>query len=200
MGLMLAAPTMLALAAGPAAAQAPAADRPPLVASRESSVLYRLTKAGTVPSEVRVTARAGGSPLRIDMEDGTYMLVDQAAKTMAIVIPAEQSVLDLPFRPGPQTPFQLNDRMRFTRRNPDTVAGIRCIVWDVSVDKARGTVCVSEDGVVLRSTGSDEAGRRNLIEAVSVSYAPAPAHEFTAPADFDRIAAEPNLPGAPTSR
>ncbi|MBC7799653.1 MAG: hypothetical protein H7Z10_03445, partial [Gemmatimonadaceae bacterium] len=116
---------------GQAQAQSPGPDRPPLVPSREASVLYRLTKAGTVPSEVRVTTRAGGSPVRIDMEDRTYMLVDQAARTMSIVIPDEQTVLDLPFQAGPQTPFQLNDRMRFTRRSPDTVAGVRCTVWDV---------------------------------------------------------------------
>lgn len=184
MRLLLLIPVLVASAVAPALAQ----ERPPLVPSRESSVLYRLTKAGTVPSEVRVTTRPGGSPLRLDMEDRTYMLLNQTARSMQIVIPDEQTVVELPYQPPPQTPFQLNERMRFTKRAPDTLAGVRCNNWDVVLDKSRGTVCVTEDGILLRSTSTDEAGRRNLIEAVSVSYAPAPPNEFTPPADYERVA------------
>ena len=84
--------------------------------------------------------------------------------------------------------------MRFTRRSPDTVATVRCTNWDVAVDKGRGTMCISEDGVILRIAGQDQAGRRSLIEAVSVSFTPAPAAEFVAPPDFDRMAARPDGP------
>ncbi len=189
------------LAAGPAAAQAPALapdrpapDRPLMAPSREASVLYRMTKAGTPPVEVRITSRTGGSPMRIDMPDGAYMLVDQAAGSMRMVVPYEQMVMELPAQEGPQAQFQLNERMRFTRKGADTVAAVRCTTWDVLLDKARGSVCVSDDGVLLRSSGQDEAGRRSLIEAVSVSFAPAPASDFEAPADYDRMVATPNGP------
>ena len=180
-----------------AAAAAP--DRPALAPTREASVLYRVVNAGAPPVEVRVTAEAGGSPMRLDLPDRTYMLVDQAARSIAVVVPEEQMVLDVPYGDGPQTYFQLNDRMRFTRRAPATVAAVRCTVWDVAVDKARGTMCISDDGILLRSSGTDEAGRRNLIEAVSVSFAPASAGEFVPPADFSRVAATPNGPAVPAS-
>ena len=173
-----------------AAAAAP--DRPALTPTREASVLYRVVNAGAAPVEVRVTAEAGGSPMRLDLPDRTYMLVDQAARSIAVVVPEEQTVLDVPYGDGPQTYFQLNDRMRFTRRAPGTVAAVRCTVWDVAVDNARGTMCISDDGILLRSSGTDEAGRRNLIEAVSVSFAPAPAGEFVPPADFSRRPIDPN--------
>ena len=186
--------TLLAAFAAPTLAQAPPPDRPALLPSREASVLYRLTKAGAGSTEVRITTRAGGSPIRIDLPDLTYMLVDQAARSVAMVVPEEEVVLELPFENGPQTQFQLNSRMRFTRRNADVVAGVRCTTWDVLLDKARGVVCVSEDGVLLRSSGQDEAGRRNLIEAISVSYTPAPADEFVPPAGFDRMVGTPNGP------
>jgi len=157
-------------------------------------VLYRMTQAGTAPVEVRITTRAGGSPMRIDMPDGAYMLVDQAAHSMALVVPTEQMVMDLPFQAGPQAQFQLNERMRFTRKSVDTVATVHCTNWDVVLDKARGMMCISGEGVMLRSSGQDEAGRRSLIEAISVSFAPAVAAEFTPPADFDRMIATPNGP------
>ena len=187
--------------AGHALAQAPAAapDHPLMAPSREASVLYRMTKAGVPAVELRITTRAGGSPMRIDMPDGAYMLVDQAAQSMAMVVPDEQMVMELPFQDGPQEQFQLNERMRFTRRGIETVATLRCTTWDVTLDKARGAVCVSDDGILLRSSGQDEAGRRTLIEAVSVSFAPAPESDFIPPPDFDHMVARPNGPASPAS-
>lgn len=188
---------LAAAAAGcalPLTAAAAALDRPALTPTREASVLYRVVNAGAAPVEVRVTAEAGGSPMRLDLPDRTYMLVDQAARSIAVVVPEEQTVLDVPYQDGPQTYFQLNDRMRFTRRAPATVAAVRCTVWDVVVDNTRGSMCISDDGILLRSSGTDEAGRRNLIEAVSVSFAPAPPGEFVPPPDFNRVPATPNDP------
>lgn len=173
---------------------AAAPDRPALVPSREASVLYRMVSADAAPIEVRITTGAGGSPMRLDLPDRTYMLVDQAARSIELVVPDEQMVLDVPYQDGPQTHFQLNDRMRFTRRAPSTVAAVRCTVWDVAVDNTRGTMCISDDGILLRSSGLDQAGRRNLIEAVSVSFAPAAANEFVPPADFSRMAAPADGP------
>jgi len=193
--LAVAAAGMCALALTAAAApDRPAPDRPALAPTREASVLYRVVNAGAAPVEVRVTAEAGGSPMRLDLPDRTYMLVDKAAQRMAVVVPEEQVVLEVPFGDGPQTYFQLNDRMRFTRRAPGTVAAVRCTMWDVAVDNARGTMCISDDGILLRSSGLDAAGQRNVIEAVSVSFAPARPNEFVPPADFSRMAAGPNGP------
>lgn len=177
------------MAAVPASAQAQAAvpERPLLAPAREASVLYRMTKTGAEPVEVRVTTEAGGSPLRIDLPDGAYVIVDQPAHSTAMVVPNEQTVMELPFEDGPQTQFQLNERMRFTRRGVDTVATVRCTTWDVALDRVHGVVCVSDDGILLRSSGQDGAGGRSLIEAVSVSFAPASASDFVPPADFERM-------------
>ena len=189
----------LTITAGPAWAQAPAPDRPPMVPSREASVLYRMTRPGAPPVEARITTRAGGSPMRIDMPDGAYVLVDQPTHRVAMVVPNEQMVVGLPFEEGPQAQFQLNERMRFTRRGFDTVAGLRCTTWDVLLDRARSAICITDDGIMLRSTGQDEAGRRTLVEAVSVSFTPAQDSDFTPPPDFERMEAPsgPAMPDAP---
>jgi len=157
-------------------------------------VLYRLTQPGTPATEIRVTARAGDAALRIDMADRTYMLLDPPGKRMTMVAPDEETALELPYQIDAAGPFRLDERMRFTKRAGETVAGVRCTVWDVALNKARGSVCVSEDGVLLRSSATDGAGRRTLIEAVSVSYAPAPPGEFDPPPGYDRMVATPNGP------
>ena len=163
-----------------------------MVPAREASVLYRLTRSGAPPLEVRVTIRAGGSPLRVDMADRNYLLVDEAARTMTMVVPDEEMALVLPFDSDAVGQFRLNTRMRFTRRAADTVATVRCTNWEVALGQTRGSVCVSDDGILLRSAGQDEAGRRTLMEAVSVSYTPAPATEFDAPPAYGRMVAGPN--------
>ncbi len=185
--------SMLAVvAAGPApGGAAPGADRPTMSPKRESSVLYRLVPATAGADEVRITTGAGGSPMRVDMPDSSYMLVNQRARTMAMVVPSERTVLDLPWTAGPQDQFLLNERMRFIRRGADTVAGQRCTVWDVSLDGQRGQMCITDDGVMLRTQGQDPQGRRTLVEAVSVSYAPAPAAEFMIPDGFERLVEPP---------
>ncbi len=171
-----------------AAARPAAADHPPLLPTREASVLYRVSASGAPPVEVRITSQPNGAAMRIDMPDHTYMLVSQAQKRMAMVVPAELMVMDLPYQTGMQDQFLLNSRMRFSRRGPDTVAGVRCTGWDVVVDGNRGIAWVTDDGILLRSLSLDPQGRRNLIEAISVSYAPAPAADYLPPEGFDHIA------------
>lgn len=189
-------PPALAQAAQALAARPATPDRPPLLPTREASVLYRVVASGSPPVEVRITTQANGAAMRIDMPDRSYMLVNQAEKRMAMVVPDELTVMDLPFQPGMQDQFQLNARMRFTRRTAETVASLRCTSWDVLVDSGRGIMCVTDDGVLLRSISLDPMGRRNVIEAISVSYAPAPASDFLPPEGFDHMAAPVPGPGA----
>lgn len=161
---------------------------PPLLPTREASVLYRVSAHGNPPTEVRITSQAEGAAMRIDMPDRTYMLVNQAEKSMAMVVPEELMVMDLPYQAGVQDQFLLNSQMRFTRRGVETVAGVRCTSWDVLLDGNRGVVCVTDDGVLLRSVSLDAEGRRNMIEAISVSYTPAPASDYLPPNGFDHMA------------
>lgn len=193
-GLALAAagPAPAAGPGAPAAATPPprnaAPERPPLAPTREASVLYRIGASNSPPSEVRVTIKANGKVLRIDMPDNTYMLITPAEQQMALVVPGELMVLDMPYQPGLQDQFLLSPRMRFTKRGPETVAGLRCVGWDMVLDGTRAIMWITDDGVLLRSVSLDAQGRRNLIEAVSVSYTPAAAADFLPPPDFEHMA------------
>ena len=68
-----------------AQAAAAAADRPPMTPTREASVLYRITKAGVAPVEVRITTRVGGSPMRVDMPEARMMVNSELLANCDIV-------------------------------------------------------------------------------------------------------------------
>lgn len=176
------------MAQAPAPMPRPAPERPPLVPQRDASVLYRLVSAEGPEQEVRVTTQAGGSPMRVDMPDKSWMLVDRRAGRMAMVVMAEETVVDMPYE-GPPPQFVLSDQMRFARRGVDTVAATRCTVWYVVLGAQKGVMCITDDGVLLRTQGQDERGRRTLVEAVSVSFARATDAEFTPPPDYERLTA-----------
>ncbi len=182
--ILLAAPLLLAAGAPPA----PVAERPPLAPQRDASVLYRLTATGTPTFEMRITVVAGGTPMRIDLPDFNYMLADRSTQRLSMVSPEQQTVLEIPWASGLQDQFVLNDRMRFTKKGTETIASIRCTSWEVAAGpQQRGQVCITDDGVMLRTLGQDVQGRRTVIEAVSVSFAKAPAEDFRVPEGFERV-------------
>ena len=175
---------LLLVAAGPP----PGPDRPPLAPTREVSVLYRVSSSPTKAFEIRITSRAGNARRRIDLPDKNYLVVDQAAQRMVMVSPFEGTVMDVPWSSGLGLQFTLDQQMRFTRRASATVAGLRCTTYTVQTPTTSGEACVTDDGVMLRTLAQNAAGQRTAIEAISVSFTPAPASDFAPPPDFQRVA------------
>ena len=63
---------------------------------------------------------------------------------------------------------------RFTRRGMAQVAGTACMEWEVTVPQGQTMICLTENGVMLRSVaGTGEDSYR--MEATSVQYNPLPA-------------------------
>ena len=182
---LLAWPVLMAAGAPPAP---PAAERPPLAPQRDASVLYRMSATGAPTFELRITTVAGGTPMRLDLPDLNYMLADRTAQRMAMVSPEQQTVLEIPWQSGLQDQFTLNDRMRFTKKGTETIASLRCTSWEVAAGpQQRGQVCITDDGVMLRTLGQDAQGRRTVMEAVSVSFAKAPSTDFVVPEGFEHV-------------
>ena len=88
--------------------------------------------------------------------------------------------------------FLLDEHARFTRKAEATVAGHRCTVFDTQIDGRPGSVCVSPEGLVLRSQSVDADGRRNLVEAFAVQVGGTTEDEFKIPSGYERI--QPPLP------
>ena len=183
---------LLCLAPNLARAQPAPAERPPVVPARDAIIGYHLAPATGEPIDVRVAVRAGGRVMRLDLPDTSYMIATPGNRSVTMVVQLERTALDLPWTDGPQSLFLLDDRMRFTRKAEATVAGQRCTVWDTAIERARSTVCVTNDGLVLRSTSQDPLGRRNLIEAFGVRFGSLAEADYTVPVDYERLQAEPN--------
>ena len=87
--------------------------------------------------------------------------------------------------------FLLNDSMIFTRRGTETIAGLKCTVWDISARDGGGSACMTDDGVMLRGRGTDGKGG---IEATSVKYGTQPAALFKPPAGYSKLDVPPTAP------
>ncbi len=188
---------VLLIAAAPAKPAPPAPtgpDRPLLAPSREVSVLYRLLAQGKPQAEIRISTRpgspTGGTLRRIDLPDHSYLLVNLSTRAMIMVVPAEGTLLDLPWDPAMAEQFTLNSHMRFTRRGQATVSRIPCTVFEAQQGPQHGEVCVTDDGVMLRIEGVGPNGQRSAIEAVSLTYTPAPESDFLPPPDFQHVRPE----------
>ena len=187
--LLLAA--VLVAAAGPPPA-APGPDRPVMPPTRDAVLGYRLQPGTGETINARVSLLAGARTLRLDLPDYTFMLATPATRSLVMVVPAERTTVDLPWPDGPQSLFLLDDAARFTRKGEASVAGHRCTLYDVQLDKAQNTVCVSAEGLVLRNQSTDAQGRRNLVEAYAVQFGGTTENEFKVPAGYDRL--QPSLP------
>lgn len=195
----------LVLAAAPAAA-ALAQERPTMLPTRDVMVTYRASgpaparpgatgPAGTRQQDMKVAIQAGGKLMRIEAlgggaAAGGYVIVDREAQRMTMVVTQDRRFMELPANDAVSRGFLLNESMTFARRGLDTVAGVKCTLWEVTSQEGAGSVCVTDDGVMLRARGQDGRG---ALEATAVQYGPQPASLFRPPADFAKI----EMPGGP---
>lgn len=189
----------LVLAAAPAAA-ALAQERPTMLPTRDVMVTYRAS--GPAPAspgasgpaamrqqEMKVAMLAGGKMMRIEglgggAAAGGYVIVDRDAQRMTMVVTQDRRYMEMPANDAVSRGFLLNESMTFARRGLETVAGVKCTLWEVTSREGAGSVCVTDDGVMLRARGQDGRGG---LEAIAVQYGPQPASLFRPPADFSKI-------------
>ncbi len=188
-GLLLA-----AIAAG-AVGTARAADAPPLMPTRDVTVVYSVTPEGAPqPQSVRVYFRGGGSAMRIDGPPGPDgspsgdMVLDRPNRLITVVLNPARSFMQIPEREEVRSPFVLDSTMRFTRTGTGSVAGLACVQYSIVTPKGDSTACVTDDGVVLSASGVDGQGARGHLVAQTVQYAPLAASVFLPPPGYQRTA------------
>jgi hypothetical protein len=184
-------------AAMPALAQ----DKPPAQPTRDVTVEYRLLDSDSPTSSVRerplkVYWAKGGAHMRIEMADErSYVLLDRDARRMSLVLLDQRGYVETPYDPQRPTGFTVPPGIALVRGRNDVVAGNPCTLWHAKGDQGGGSLCVTDDGVVLRAQGYDEQHRGDL-EATSIIYGPQPASVFAPPADFRKLDLSPR-PAAP---
>jgi hypothetical protein len=176
------------VAAGPEAAAQP--KQP----TRDHAVTYRMAHAGQA-LEMRVFYSAAARRQRVEMpEAGVAMIHDLPGRRMLMLNEQMRIAMELPVNgPQGQQMLSLPEDMTLARTGTATVAGHGCTTYRaVQKGVERGTVCVTDDGIMLRADLA-QGERRGTMEATSLSLSPQPATLFAVPEGWQVM----QMPSAP---
>jgi hypothetical protein len=147
------------------------AEPPQLLPTRDVDITYDVT----LPSQPRVRERArwiAAEQLeRVDGPHKSTTIFNRRTREIIHLSSANRTFrqLDMPRRPEEPAPEVI-----LKRGDESVVAGLRCVNWSWTEDVETRTVCMTEDGVLLRFL----IDGRTVSEARSVSYRSQPAELF----------------------
>ncbi|MDB5413990.1 MAG: hypothetical protein JWR10_2325 [Rubritepida sp.] len=178
--------TLLAAIATPAAAQ----RSPLMMPTRDVTITYRLVGGQDGhPANMEMSWMAARHTQRMEMPGTGWSVADHATNTGFIVMDEARRVMDMPASVLRRQLGAPQDAV-FTREGTETVAGYSCTVWRYQDGANEGRVCLTSDGVMLRSMITVR-GTAGGVEAVQVTYATQDPARFLPPAGYQRIPAPP---------
>jgi hypothetical protein len=161
----------------------PAAEAQPRQPSRDYAATYRMESEGKA-AEIRVFYSAASRRQRVETaEGGMAMIHDIPGNRMLMLNAQNRMAMELPGNVGPGQQNMLNvpDDMTLTRTGTATVAGHRCTTYRaMQAGVERGTVCVTDDGILLRAD-FQQGERRGTMQATALSLDSQPASLFQVP-------------------
>jgi hypothetical protein len=172
------------LAAAPAAAQ----QAPAMFPTRDVAITYRSVGGGQAPPLVTAMAWiAARKMLRMDIPGIGWSVANHGATPPSgfIVMQEARRVMDMPAAVLARQLGAQGDA-RFTREGTERIAGHACTLWRFQSADGEGQVCMTADGVMLRSAGTLQ-GQPTGIEATEVTYAAQDPARFELPAGYDRV-------------
>lgn len=194
LSLTLLAPALLApaLVATPAMAQQAPTN---LLPTRDAAVTYRVESGAQPAQSISVSWLVAQKKMRI-VPPGVpgYMLVDVLANRAVMVLEAQRMIMEMP---GGEFATMLNQvpaGATLTPKGVAVVASTSCNVWQVTSQQGEGTVCITNDGLMLRAAGR-RRGQDAVLEATQVSYAALDPARFQIPQGFKSMALPQGLPG-----
>lgn len=171
------------LAAAPAAAQ----QAPLLVPSRDVAITYRGT-GGADQVTITMAWLAARKMVRMEMPGVGWSVANHGTTPPSgfIVMEEARRVMDMPAQVlNRQVGAPLD--ARFVREGSDRVAGTACTIWRYQSGADEGRLCMTADGIMLRSQGSF-AGQSGGMEATQVAYGPQDPSRFEVPQGYQRAA------------
>ena len=157
----------------PAAAQSPL-----LLPTRDVDITYEVTRPHLPKISQRVRWLAREHLERIDGPDKSTTIFDHNAHDVTLLIPATRSYRKLEGAAGQH--LAPDPGVAIKRGGDAIVAGLHCTDWSWMEDVESRVVCVTADGVLLRSVVDGEKVR----EARSVSYGAQSAELFQIPKGY----------------
>ena len=194
---IIATTAVLAVVSLPALAQ-PTNTRP----TRDVTVTYRMTgMAGVPPQDMRMAFSPSTGKQRIDPPGGVgWMLIDRQANSAVMVMDAQRATMAMPPSAVAAMTQDIPAGATFTRKGSATVAGTTCTEWDMAAGEGRGTSCITDDGVLLRTVSTAPNGAVVRMEATQVAYGPVEAAKLTVPPGYTAMQAPAGVPGGAAPR
>ncbi|MBP0494265.1 hypothetical protein [Roseomonas indoligenes] len=189
-----AATAALALVAVPALAQ-PAQLRP----TRDVTVTYRMVGVtGTAPQEVRMAFSPSTGKQRVDPPGGVgWMLIDRRANSAVMVMDAQRMTMAMPQEAVAAMTQEMPAGATFRVKGNATIAGTACTEWEMTAGTAKGTSCITDDGVLLRTAATAPDGTNVVMEATQVTYGPVDPARLTVPSGYNAMQMPNGAPGTP---
>ena len=182
-----------------------AQDKPSLRPTRDVAVSYKMlgqdTAGAAAPQQVLMAWNVAEGKQRVEPPGGMgWMLIDRKGNSAVMIMEQQKMVMTMPPASVAQMTQEMPPDARFTRKGTQTVAGTSCTVWDVVTSQANSTLCVTDDGVLLRAAGeAPNGGGTRGLEATEVKYGPQDAARFTVPPGYQQMQVG-QTPGAPPAR
>ncbi len=177
------------VAALPVCSAAVAADTPLFAPNKDVVVVYAASGASEQQSAPKLRVSYGSeNRVRMDFfrfaETDTpfaWLIYDPTIDRITTVLPERHGYVMRDVGKLPSPGSFLRPDMKYSRGGTETVAGLGCTDWQVA-GAGEATLCITDDGVVLRATREKPAPGE--LKATSVQYGPVAADVFKPPADF----------------
>ena len=158
------------LALGGAGAVDRAAAAPVFAPERESLVTYHVDKAAKgVPSQFDMLVAAGGGRLKLSSDAlPFYFLVDRVTRMVTLVLDGAKMQVEVPLDHTFDRYLLLDPAIAYQQLGSERVIGRGCTDWQATLPQGHATLCMSDDGLILRAQGVDAKGGTGGIEATAV--------------------------------
>ncbi|MCR0980834.1 hypothetical protein [Roseomonas populi] len=166
-----------------AQAPSPLPEQPSMAPSRDVAVTYRITGAGPGTAEMRVAWTASGLSRMEPPGAPGWILVERNPPRATMVVDSERSFMELPAEMAAGMRLDPPPGAALTKGREDRVAGESCTQW---AGPRRTVICVTAEGVLLRSVSALPGGGENRMEATSVRYGAQDPARFRVPAGYRR--------------
>lgn len=174
----------------PPAVAAPAQPPPSLNPARDVAVTYRVSGAGPEAREMRVAWLAAAGLTRLEPPGAPgWILVERrpagaTGMRATMIVDSQRSFMRLPPEMATAMALDPPGGLALARGGEERIAGEPCTLWQAGPAGRRTALCVTADGVLLRSVTPLSSGGENLLEAVAVRYGPQDAARFRVPEGY----------------
>ena len=158
------------------------AEPPQLLPTRDVDITYDVTLRSQPRVRERVRWLAADQLERVDGPHKSTTIFNRRTREIVLLSSANRTFrqLDMPRQPEEPAP-----ESRLKRGNESVIAGLRCINWSWTEDVETRTVCMTEDGVLVRFL----IDGKTVSEARSVSFHPQSAELFEVPPGYTPLLA-----------